>query len=466
MPIALENNKSFSINSIWIYCVSSVLICSISTIIFGLKFELFFLAILVIALVLLDGKYFLYLYISSFPVVLFFYEKYINMFGFGLLVAMVFIWVSRKLLIREKPIFSKTLIVFLVPLASLILVSALNNGITIGENGAIRRNILFFIFIFMIYDIYNPIDTIKYFIAMTIPVVLSSILVLFDFSQTRGLVEFYLLYRHRPSGLFYNGNVFAGAIIIVLPLWIALSVWYKNKGIRLFAIIVSIILSMGLLLTNSRAAFLGMALVTILFLYWARKLKYLVITAAIVFAILAALPQARFITYVALRVDQGVSFRDKIWATSMNMIAKNPWLGIGLGNFTTEYNKYFTSISERRFFVTGVPHAHNQIIGKTAELGILGLFATLVLYYLPIRSGVKAFRKMKNSNDKIVILGIIGGIIAIYGRSIFESSGIFTEGRLYPDMLFWILFIMLLKIHEMLNCESGYFFKSAKKLIE
>lgn len=115
---------------------------------------------------------------------------------------------------------------------------------------------------------------------------------------------------------------------------------------------------------------------------------------------------------------------------------------------------YFETVDERNFF-GGIAHAHNLILAKTAELGIMGLIMVIVLYYIVIKSGIIAFRKLRHPNDRAVVLGIIGGLLALFGRSFFEASGILDEGGLYPTILFWILFVMVSKLGS-INTDDAF----------
>ena len=79
----------------------------------------------------------------------------------------------------------------------------------------------------------------------------------------------------------------------------------------------------------------------------------------------------------------------------------------------------------------------------------------LSLYFLPLRAGIRALKNTGSTDNRIIVYGIIGGIIALYGRSIFEASAILGEGGLYPEILFWTLFVMLLKIADRTDGYGG-----------
>jgi O-antigen ligase len=145
-----------------------------------------------------------------------------------------------------------------------------------------------------------------------------------------------------------------------------------------------------------------------------------------------------------MRIEDRLTTRDEVWLNTVDMIKKNLWLGIGISNYHIEYMKYFKTAEQRRFFKF-VPHAHNQVLHTTAQLGIIGFILVMILYYLPLKSGTRLIRRMAVFEDKIVIYGILGGVVATYGRSLFEASGMLKAGEFYPDILFWLLIVILLK---------------------
>ena len=135
------------------------------------------------------------------------------------------------------------------------------------------------------------------------------------------------------------------------------------------------------------------------------------------------------------------------WQSSLKLIRKNPVLGIGLGNYPSEYDPYFNTAYERGFMKT-VPNAHLFFLSMVVDLGIAGFFLALVLYILPIREAMNALKNAKSIQDKAMTYGVLAGILSIFARSFFETGGIVGSGRPYPDILFWLLFCILLKINR------------------
>ena len=72
--------------------------------------------------------------------------------------------------------------------------------------------------------------------------------------------------------------------------------------------------------------------------------------------------------------------RIEFYKTSLAVFAEHPWIGIGTGGFEKAYELYH---SGHNILLTDNPH--NQYLKAMVELGILGLFSLMALFYLQWR---------------------------------------------------------------------------------
>lgn len=72
--------------------------------------------------------------------------------------------------------------------------------------------------------------------------------------------------------------------------------------------------------------------------------------------------------------------RIEFYKTSLAVFAQNPWIGIGTGGFEKAYELYHNG---HQTLLTDNPH--NQYLKAMVELGILGLFNLIALFYLQWR---------------------------------------------------------------------------------
>jgi len=364
-------------------------------------------------------------------------------------IVIILLWVMKKFINMNATIaLSNYLIFYSLILLSAGLISGFHNGLTGAELKTLIRLIVFFLFVFVIFDQYNLRHTFLLFFAITIPLLFSSYMLFKDYSQVTGIISLLDLYRLKPGGIYPNSNLLGYVLMVAIPFWIAVCIWYKAPFVKIFSFIIAFIMSFALILTNSRASILGISMAIILFFIWARKIKYLVLLLLTIAVIFLSVPAVWNLISLGLRFERGTTSRDVIWTNTIKMIKQNPILGIGLGNYAKEYDPYFISAYERGF-VKEMPNAHFFILNATVELGIVGLFLSLIIYILPIAEGIKALRRTKLKEDRALVYSIIATIIAIYAHSIFEAGGIISGGRPYADIIFWLLFCILIKVNRL-----------------
>ena len=149
--------------------------------------------------------------------------------------------------------------------------------------------------------------------------------------------EYSGLFSDRPEqimSIFQQKNRFGA----YLALWIILCVYAIYISGNYLWLIPSLIFSAFLLLTGSRGALLLVGVFLILFIFSFREKlgtkNTLLIFAdiAILMVILFLIPQVRERILALLRLDDGVTGRDKIWAASWELYREsNPLFGHGIG---------------------------------------------------------------------------------------------------------------------------------------
>jgi O-antigen ligase len=399
------------------------------------------------------------------PFVMHWYWDYFLIFTIIANIFITIIWIARITLRQDEAlVFSRQLIIFSIVFLFIGLLSCLYNGMTAQDLRVLVRFIILFPAIFAIYALIRPRDLIIILVSMTVPLIYAGFSVLSDYKDVRGPIALFNIYRLKPGGILPSANLLGNLVVVAFPLWVAIGIWHKKRIIKGISILISIILFVFLILSNSRAAMFGGFLSLIYLFHYAKKLKYFIVAIALLGVVVYSMPSARNMVLLGLRMEHGTTGRDVIWENSLNMIAKNIWLGIGLGNYQFEYDKYFKTAQERGF-AKAVPNAHNLIIDLITKIGILGLFIGGALYYLPLREGIKAIRKMKIQEDRGMVYGVIASLIGLFGWSLFEAGGILSDGRFYTDIFFWIMFIVLLKInHTYQEPVSNVFFKNVTAL--
>jgi O-antigen ligase len=163
------------------------------------------------------------------------------------------------------------------------------------------------------------------------------------------------------------GRLYVVAYALLLFVW-----WEtKNQTLRLFLFATMGLASFALLLTFSRAAFLGFLVVNLWLLAWKWNAKS--VSLAILAIILAALLMPNAVYYrMSLGFDSGEADDvaagriEFIWLPLLPEVLKSPLWGHGLGSIMWSYPMETGSMAR-------VGHAHNAYLEALLDMGVVGL---------------------------------------------------------------------------------------------
>jgi O-antigen ligase len=171
----------------------------------------------------------------------------------------------------------------------------------------------------------------------------------------------------------------ANDLAYLLATTLPLTAWliHRSRRLRPLAVACFLTMAMGLVLTLSRGAFVGLA-VGIAFLAWTeprtRKTVALsIIVVAAVAAGLATMYRATWLTAVNAKervAAENVESRVELWHAASIITVEHPLLGIGPGNFSSEAGETLDRPEGAPTFV-----AHDAYLEVAAEFGIGGLIA-------------------------------------------------------------------------------------------
>lgn len=256
---------------------------------------------------------------------------------------------------------------------------------------------------------------------------------------------------YRAYGTFEQPNPFAGFIGMVLPLAIAVTAYYAVRVIYpLFArrvaasgqraghatpdvlcltlyAAITVLLAAGLYLSFSRGAWLGTAAAAGALIVFAPRRLWLGVTLGAAALIgLLVLSNAGWLpssiserladagTLLEIRDVRGVPINDANyalierqahWQAALNMLADQPWTGVGFSNYQPVYEKY-------RLLNWPMPlgHAHNIYLNVAAETGFIGLGLYLLIWIVTFAVTLRATRRARGF-DRAVAVGLMGAWI-------------------------------------------------------
>jgi putative inorganic carbon (hco3(-)) transporter len=103
------------------------------------------------------------------------------------------------------------------------------------------------------------------------------------------------------------------------------------------------------------------------------------------------------------------------WQTGWRMFEDHPWTGVGIGNYSTAYERY----APPHWYVA-LGHAHNIFINFLAETGILGLAAFLLFWLGALRFAWRAAGRLQGFAAALAI-GVFGTMIYLTVHSLFDN---------------------------------------------
>ncbi len=244
-------------------------------------------------------------------------------------------------------------------------------------------------------------------------------------------------------GVFSNKNYYAGFALMVVPLCLGYTLYVKESHKKIIFSFLSVVLSASIVLSQSRAAMLG--LVCSIFVMAAYLLKkkinikreipiilivFFACTALIYFANTEGV-EAKF-----RKTHRAFSSRSLAYLGAVSAIKDYPLFGVGLGNYGQISGLY------REIPVSNIdPYLHNDHLQFILEAGILaaifyGFFFMFLCKDMIVQLHIR--------NDPFVKYILLGGLCGIMGLIIHSSLEM-----LFPvpaiSFMFWIFLGLIYK---------------------
>lgn len=190
----------------------------------------------------------------------------------------------------------------------------------------------------------------------------------------------------RHAGPYYDANFWGRDLVLFFPLALAWLATARSGRARATAVMAALAMLLGIYLTQSRGAYLALAVATATYLALAgRRSRRLLWGLPVVGVLATALPgvgsRLETVTQVVQALagggDPSLVGRVAALRLGLAMAVENPLLGVGKGNFLVvqpEYQRQDPTFAER----TLAPH--NLYVEFAAESGLLGLLSWLLFF--------------------------------------------------------------------------------------
>jgi len=264
------------------------------------------------------------------------------------------------------------------------------------------------------------------------PFLLAAITVAGGLLAMRGIMEYSAMKSIDPNwrifGGYQNPNALAGVLAACVPVSVGLTSTLK-RPINIMAAAWTLVLVMGVVLTQSRGGFLAMgvglagAAIVLAFQKDFRRAIGWIVPLLLAIALTVSLSNRDFgsgapgapggrLANVQSTEAQSSGFRQNLWRSSAELIAQKP-LGRGLGSFRYEVGK--------PGLVTQTVHAHQTYLQLAVEGGVLALLALLAVAWFWLRDTLKNAKSLTDER-RLRLVGVVGGVIALGAQGMTETN--------------------------------------------
>ncbi len=362
---------------------------------------------------------------------------------------------------------------------SMIISTLFSDYVSLGMIQTLRLT-LFFILVYIIFSLIENGKLIKLIIlAFFVTGLIYTITIFSELANNNfNFVQLNLNQLQKIDNSYINMNSMGSFLVIVISITMAFSLGhFKRIEKKIFFLLMTIFI-VGLLITNSRAAILALVLSSAFILYHLNKriLKFAVILIVAALPLLL-IPEIQAFIGLYFRTENLSTGRNFILDTIYKVILNNPV--IGYGPAATKY-----AIYPNIPFILGSPaekfilfhyneiqfgHAHNFYLFFWSDMGLLGLFTSLLLpvvYFKLCSKALKRSKSLRNQEFYYLVLAFTGSGIALFIRGLFEWGNLISYGTINSDLPFWIVFSILIFLNmNKLNQEEKIFSLTNPSLI-
>jgi O-antigen ligase len=255
--------------------------------------------------------------------------------------------------------------------------------------------------------------------------------------QVSGAVE-----RHRLTGPYANPNAYAQVLVVLAPLALD-RIWHeRNIWLRILAGWALTVIVLTIFFTFSRGGFLSLIFCVAISLTQ-RRFNFLPV--AVTFLVGLGLIQFLPASY-ADRINSlfqltdsttqvaDTSFRGRLSenTVAIRMFRDNPILGVGLGNYRTNYQNYSRNLGiDNRREPRSPASLYLELLSEQGAVGILIFGALMVYMFLGLLKARRNFALAGLRDESYITSAIFAGMAGYMFEAIFKNSA-------YSNV-FWIV---------------------------
>jgi O-antigen ligase len=238
----------------------------------------------------------------------------------------------------------------------------------------------------------------------------------------------------RVDGTMSIYMTFAGLLMLIAILALALLLWTPHQRTPYWLAPCLLLLTAALVMTQTRGAWLGLAVgATVILGFWRRAFLLVLPIAALAIFLLA--PPAVKDRMRSITDPRDVTALERLymWGSGLQIIRDYPITGVGMHGVSLVYPSYKDprALRERR------GHLHNNVMQVAAERGLLGLACWLWIWVAFYWHAWRIYRGLEPgaSAAKALVVGSLAGVTAFHVAGLTE----YTFGDSEVMMLMYFL---------------------------
>ena len=241
-------------------------------------------------------------------------------------------------------------------------------------------------------------------------------------------------FEYINGGIVSDANQFAAALVLLLPLVIIKILGKERWWIRLGASLGGFGMVMAIVITSSRAGFLGLISAIIVFILSLRKYrKKAIVIAALLVIFSIPYINSHYIYRVKSvfsheRIDKDASAKNRIaqWHLAIRLWKNHPFLGVGSKNFGY-YMGYFKEGKEwgERGHV-----CHSLWFETLAEGGVTVFAPLIIMLFLFFKRTIRIKKNQVNEEIRMTITALQAGMVGFLVAASFIS-------RFFYEPIYW-----------------------------
>lgn len=243
---------------------------------------------------------------------------------------------------------------------------------------------------------------------------------------------YFILKIDRPTAGVGNPITFAQLLELTIPILVSLTICKSTSFVkRLGFTIIIIVMTSGLIISQTRGAWLALFITISLILLLEKAYKATIIGCGIL-GVLSLLQYKQIMqrasTFTSLAARTNAE-RIYCWSVTPDIIANYP-MGVGFRHFNYTYAEFM--LEEAKMVL---PHAHNSFFGLATEAGIFAAVSFFIFLGIIIYKVFRNINVISNQYHRSLALGCIFGICSILLHGLVD----------YPVRKFNVLLLLMLE---------------------